>query len=125
MSFLTASMLGVTLPCGMDKVLGMEICDQEGEAYDIEGHTITLFLSDSWTFGKVVLEKVGNRVGDSETGRVQFVFEPDDTKGLMCRSYDITITVTEDETGKQWPVLIRGSAVSTLAIIPVVAGEEE
>lgn len=127
MSFLIASSVDSTVPRGSYKNLGVEVFS-EGELYTLDNHTVTLYLSKSWTYGDVLLEKEGVQVGSPELGRVLFRFEPEDTKDLMCRSYDMTIFVRDNDTEEEWPILFGKfgkSPVGKLAITPTVQKEEE
>ncbi len=124
MSFITAVMVDATLPRGQDKIIGMTIYDKDsGDPYDVDGHTVTLFLTASWTDKEALLSREGNHVGDTTTGRVQFIFVPDDTEDLMCRAYDITVIVEDDATGQKWPALIDGASVGKIAVTPTVPEE--
>jgi len=110
MSCVTASMVDGRLPRGKDKILYFLI-EEDGEPFDLTGHTIALRLSASWTYGEPVVEKAGEIHGDPGSGRVRFTFVPDDTDGLMARSYDAGVYVKEDGTELEWTAFFGKIAV--------------
>ena len=69
---------------GSEYTLRAQILDENGVPFDLTGSVIKLLFH--------TLEKSGQII-DAPTGRVQFAFNPIDTKDIMPRAYDITITV--------------------------------
>lgn len=118
MSMITASTIDGFIPRGKDKILYFRI-EEDGDPFNLDGHTITFRMSASWTFGEYVLEKEGAIHGDPSVGRVRVTFVPADTAGLMVRSYDASVHVKNDVTGLEWPAFL-----GKIAIAPTSPEEE-
>ena len=113
MSLLTAVAVDCVIPRGTHKTLRFQIKDLDiGADYDLTGHSVVLRLFKSMVSKALIVEKEGTLVNASE-GKVSFTFVPEDTGGLMVRSYDCGIMVIDDSNSEYWPVF-----EGTVAVIP-------
>lgn len=119
MKTITASLMDSFIPRGTSKAVRVVICDEDGDHFHLEDPVecdVLLRMTRHWTDREAILEKQGSIINASE-GKVQFLFEPDDTSTLVCRAYQMDIFVIP-EGSDPW-IAFQGK----LGITPTV--EEE
>jgi len=118
MSLLTASSVDCTIPRGTYAIIRFEVYDEYDNHYNLDDHTTTLYFYECMTTGKPVIVKEGN-IFNAELGRVYFEFEPEDTKDLMVRSYDVGLIVKDSGLKEYW-----AAYDGNIAVIQAPGGEE-
>jgi len=119
MTLIQASAVSVDVYRGSSKDIRVEVKDERGDLYPIDGETPLMRIAKSWTDEEIVLEVEGHIV-DEETGKVRFVLEPDDTRELVARGYDFILLLKTD-LEEEWPFYIgRLGIIGT----PTPGGEE-
>lgn len=119
MTLLTALATDTFVPQGSKKNLRLEILTTEGNAFNLTGHTVHMVLSPYRTGSEPVLQVNGDIIIAAD-GKVQFAFEPDDTKDLLAIAYSADVWVVETATEDAWPAW--SGRIGITSVIPL---EEE
>ena len=92
---ITSSTTTVNFYTGSEFVLRYQILNEEGDPVTLQGgEDITLYLATSYTDEELILEVPGT-IYDQSEAKVMFQFNPQDTKDMVSRAYDFTITVDD------------------------------
>ena len=113
MSVLAAHTTDTYIPQGSDREIRMEILTEEGNAFNLTGHSVYMALSSMRTGLAPLLQKEGTIV-IAANGTVIFEFTPNDTEDLLAIAYSADVWVVNDSTGDKWPAWSGRIGVTSL-----------
>ena len=113
---LTAYATDTYIPQGTTRSLRMQIQTEEGNDYNLTGHSVYMVFSNLRSGIAPVLQKEATIITATE-GKISFDFDPEDTINLLSIGYPADVWVIHDSTGDKWPAW--SGRIGITAIIPL------